>query len=288
MRHFLIYTNQNKDKNLVMTSRIKSYLQEKGQRVTVKMKEADWKNRTDGDCEEAGDIPLGVNCMIVLGGDGTVLQAARETKKLHIPIIGVNLGTLGYMTEIEPANLEEALDRLICGDYEQECRMMLNGKVIFPDGREEEGWALNDIVISRSGSLQIIKLNIYVNGQFLNDYSADGVIVTTATGSTGYNLSAGGPLVEPKAKLIMLTPICPHTLNQRSIILSPEDVIEIEIPKGKEGKMQTVEANFDGSHVISLCTGDRIRIVKSEKVTEFIQLNQVSFLEVLHKKMSES
>lgn len=288
MRHFLIYTNQNKDKNLVTTSRIKSYLQEKGQRVTVKMKEEDWKNRTDGDCEEAGDIPLGVDCMIVLGGDGTVLQAARETKKLHIPIIGVNLGTLGYMTEIEPANLEEALDRLICGDYEQECRMMLNGKVIFPDGREEEGWALNDIVISRSGSLQIIKLNIYVNGQFLNDYSADGVIVTTATGSTGYNLSAGGPLVEPKAKLIMLTPICPHTLNQRSIILSPEDVIEIEIPKGKEGKMQTVEANFDGSHVISLCTGDRIRIVKSEKVTEFIQLNQVSFLEVLHKKMSES
>ena len=225
--------------------------------------------------------------MIVLGGDGTVLQAARETKKLHIPIIGVNLGTLGYMTEIEPANLKESLDRLIAGDYEQESRMMLNGKAYLSDGRTEEGWALNDIVITRSGSLQIIQFNIYVNGQFLNDYKADGMIITTPTGSTGYNLSAGGPLVEPRAKLIVLTPICPHSLNQRSIILSPEDVIEIEIPQGREGRIQTVEASFDGTHVIPLETGDRIRIVQSEKITEFIQLNQVSFLEVLHKKMSD-
>lgn len=288
MKHFLIYTNRHKDKNLAATERIRSYLQQKGQRVTVLIREPEYKNRYEKDCEEAPDIPPGVDCMIVLGGDGTVLQAARETKKLLIPIIGVNLGTLGYMTEIEPGNLEEALERLIRGDYEQESRMMLNGKICFQDKREDEGWALNDIVISRSGSLQIIKFNIYVNGQFLNNYNADGMIVTTPTGSTGYNLSAGGPLVEPRAKLIMLTPICPHTLNQRSIILSPDDVIEIEIPKGRDGRMQTVEANFDGSHVIPLCTGDHIRIVKSEKITEFIQLNQVSFLEVLHKKMSEN
>ena len=133
----------------------------------------------------------------------------------------------------------------------------------------------------------MFKFNIYVNGQFLNDYNADGMIVTTPTGSTGYNLSAGGPLVEPRAKLIMLTPICPHTLNQRSIILSPEDVIEIEIPQGRDERVQTVEASFDGSHVVPLRTGDRLRIVKSEKMTEFIHLNQVSFLEVLHKKMAE-
>jgi len=173
------------------------------------------------------------------------------------------------------------------GEYEQENRMMLNGRVLFADGREEEGWALNDIVITRSGSLQIIKFNIYVNGQFLNNYNADGMIVTTPTGSTGYNLSAGGPLIEPRAKLIMLTPICPHSLNQRSIILSPEDVIEIEIPTGREEQPQMVEANFDGTHKISMCTGDRIRIVQSEKITEFLRLNQVSFMEVLHQKFSE-
>lgn len=287
MKHFLIYTNKHKDKDLQTTERIRRFLEEKGQRVTLKIKEADWKATPASEAEEARDIPLDIDCMIVLGGDGTVLEAARETKRLLVPIIGVNLGTVGYMTEIEPANMEEALDRLIKGDYKKERRMMLNGKVIRSDGTEEEGWALNDIVISRSGSLQIIKFNIYINGQFLHNYNADGMIVTTPTGSTGYNLSAGGPLVEPHAKLIMLTPICPHSLNQRSIILSPEDEIEIEIPMGREGKAQTVEANFDGSHKVALSTGDRIRIVQSEKITEFIQLNQVSFLEILNKKMRE-
>lgn len=289
MRHFLIYTNTHKDKNLANTRHIKEYLETKGQKVTVWADENRWqeKQKNAGRDDIPEGIPVDVDCMIVLGGDGTVLQAARETKRLHIPIIGVNLGTLGYMTEIEPEGLEESLDRLIAGDYQQESRMMLNGKAFLAEGRTEEGWALNDIVISRSGSLQIIKFIIYVNGQFLHDYDADGVIVTTPTGSTGYNLSAGGPLVEPKARLIMVTPICPHTLNQRSIILSPEDVIEIEIPQGREGRVQILEANFDGSHVIPLRTGDRIRIVKSEKSTEFIQLNRVSFLEVLHKKMAD-
>lgn len=288
MKHFLIYTNRHKDKELATTRRICDYLERRGQHVTVRAEGGDWKERICKDTDDIPkDIPANVDCMIVLGGDGTVLQAARETKKLHIPIIGVNLGTLGYMTEIEPANLEDALERLIAGDYEQESRMMLNGKAQLAEGGTQEGWALNDIVISRSGSLQIIHFNIYVNGQFLNDYKADGMIVTTPTGSTGYNLSAGGPLVEPKARLIVLTPICPHSLNQRSIILSPEDVIEIEIPQGREGRVQTVEASFDGTHVIPLRTGDRIRIVRSEKITEFIQLNQVSFLEVLHKKMTD-
>lgn len=273
MKHFLIYTNTHKDKNLATTRHIREYLETKGQRVTV------WAD------EES--VAENVDCMIVLGGDGTVLQAARETKHLRIPIIGVNLGTLGYMTEIETDGLEEALDRLMIGDYQQESRMMLNGKAFLSEGRTEEGWALNDIVISRKGSLQIIKFNIYVNGQFLHNYDADGVIITTPTGSTGYNLSAGGPLVEPKAKLIVVTPICPHTLNHRSIILSPEDVIEIEIPQGREGRIQTVEANFDGSHMIPLNTGDRVRIMKSEESTEFIQLNRVSFLEVLNKKMTD-
>lgn len=289
MKHFLIYTNTHKDKNLSTTGHIREYLETKGQRVTVWADESRWQKKHSADDREDelraafGDV----DCMVVLGGDGTMLQAARDARRLKIPIIGVNLGTLGYMTEIEPDGLEEALDRLIAGDYQQESRMMLKGTAFLPEGRTEEGWALNDIVISRSGSLQIIKYNIYVNGQFLHDYDADGVIVTTPTGSTGYNLSAGGPLVEPKAKLILVTPICPHTLNQRSIILSPEDVVDIEILPGREGRTQTVEANFDGSHIIPLQTGDRIRIVKSEKSTEFIQLNKVSFLEVLHKKMAD-
>lgn len=280
MKHFLIYTNHHKDAKGKMTGRIMDYLVSKGQKATLITGE-------NGLTLQEEDIPQDAYCMIVLGGDGTILQAARDTKKGHIPLIGVDLGTLGYLTEIEPAALEESLDKLIEGAFIIESRMMLNGHVYEEKAEVKEDWALNDIVISRSGSLQIIKLRVYVNGQFLNEYNADGVIVTTPTGSTGYNLSAGGPIVDPKAQLLMLTPICPHTLNARSIILSPEDEIEIEIPEGKEGQIQEVEANFDGTNVIPMRTGDRIRIVKSEKTTEIIQINRVSFLEVLHKKMSD-
>lgn len=289
MKHFLIYTNRYKDPNQATAKRVCGYLERNGQRTTVKAvgDEEKGKSRLDASEDVPEDIPPDADCIIVLGGDGTVLQAARDTKKLHIPIIGVNLGTLGYMTEIESENLEESLEKLIAGKYEQESRMMLNGRAYFQDGSFQEGWALNDIVISRSGSLQIIKFNIYVNGQFLNNYNADGMIVTTPTGSTGYNLSAGGPLVEPRAKLIVLTPICPHSLNQRSIILSPEDRIEIEIPEYRTDGVQTIEANFDGRHVIPLRTGDRLCIARSEKTTEFIKLDQVSFLSVLNKKMRE-
>ncbi len=280
MEHFVIYTNLHKDKNMTVTNRIREYLTAHGKRCLVIGKEL----RAESD---PFVLPEDADCMIVLGGDGTMLQAAWDVKISNIPMIGVNLGTLGYMTEIEPAELEEALDCLMEGRFSIESRMMLQGSVFCGD-RKEEDRALNDIVISRSGSLQIINFNILVNGQFLNSYDADGVIITTPTGSTGYNLSAGGPIVDPKARLIVITPICPHTLNQRSIILSPEDVIEIEIPEGREGCEQLVEVNFDGSHVIPVRTNDRIRIAKAEKTTEFIRLNQVSFLEVLHKKMSES
>ncbi len=275
MKHFLIYTNTYKDKDLKVTGRIREYLEDRGMRVTVKHTHS-----------EEFRFDESIDCMLVLGGDGTVLQAVREFKEHRVPLIGVNLGTLGYMTEIEAGNLEESLDRLIEGDYGQESRMMLEASAVFADGRTEEGWALNDIVINRTGSLKIISFNVYVNGQFLNSYQADGVIVTTPTGSTGYNLSAGGPIVEPAARLMMVTPICPHTLNQRSIILSPEDVIDIEIPEGKEGSIQKVEASFDAAHTIELKTGEHITVTSSKQSAEFIKLSKVSFLEVLHRKMS--
>ena len=164
--------------------------------------------------------------------------------------------------------------------------MMLAGQVKRQE-TTEENFALNDIVISRCGSLQVLTFHIYVNGQFLNSYSADGMIVATPTGSTGYNMSAGGPIVEPGARLLLMTPICPHTLNTRSIVLAPDDEIRIEIPEGKDGRLQTVEANYDGSHKARLKTGESIVIRRADKTTGILKLNTESFLTVLHKKMSE-
>lgn len=275
MKHFCIYTNKHKDKELAMTKRVRSFLEEKGMTCTVAM---------------AGEecIPKDADCILVLGGDGTMLQAARDRDCAKpIPLLGINLGTLGYLTEVEPENVETALAQLLAGDYTLESRMMLNGRVEKADGDCMTGWALNDIVISKAGSQRVLQFNLYVNDRLLNRYIADGMIVTTPTGSTGYNLSAGGPIVEPGARLLVLTPICPHTMNQRSIILAPEDKVVIEIPEGREGQCQMAAVNFDGQ-AAEIATGDRVEIMQSEKTTEFIKLSKAGFLEVLHKKMSDN
>ncbi len=282
MKQFYVIANKAKDPRGVYTKRITEYLEAHGGRGICVDGEALEEDAESGRCY-CGDE---AECALVLGGDGTLLRAARNMMNRDIPLLGINLGTLGYMAEVEIGAIEEALGKLLANDYTREERMMLAGNVYKQD-YEEENFALNDIVISRRGSLQILTLYIYVNGQFLNSFSADGMIVATPTGSTGYNMSAGGPVVEPSANLLLLTPICPHTLSTRSIVLAPEDEIRVEIPLGRNGRRQSVEANFDGSHKIGLQTGDSIVVRKAERTTGILKLNTESFLTVLHKKMSE-
>ncbi len=295
MDHFYIITNGHKDRDLKKTKEIEQYLEKHHKKCTIQVKE---KEKEHG-YTDAARIPADVDCILVLGGDGTLLQAARDIIQRDIPLLGINLGTLGYLAEIEEAGMEAAMDQLLEGRYEVEQRMMLAGRIvrggihkkrheekgIFEDEMEEAG-ALNDIAITRSGSLQIIRFRIYVNGKFLNEYQADGVIVATPTGSTGYNLSAGGPIVEPKAELIMITPVSPHTLSTRSIILAPEDKIEVEIGAGRGEAIQQVEVNFDGSHNVTLYTGDRVAIERAKTTTGIVKLKEASFLEILHRKLS--
>lgn len=280
MKHFYLITNEVKDPQGFYTERITAYLKRHGANVVCMENTADAVKVADTGLHEEAQ------CILVLGGDGTLLRAARNVMGIGIPLIGINLGTLGYLAEVDIGMIEPALDRLLTDRYTREERMMLEGQVTRQE-KTEENFALNDIVIARNGSLQILTFHIYVNGQFLNSFSADGIIVATPTGSTGYNMSAGGPIANPGAELILLTPICPHTLNTRSIVLASEDEIKIEIPQGKDGQQQTVEANFDGSHKKILQTGDSIVVRKAVKTTGILKLNTESFLTVLHKKMNE-
>lgn len=228
-----------------------------------------------------------VDAILVLGGDGTLLKAATDYADRDIPFLGINLGNLGFMTEVEISQMDSAVRALLDHTYTIEERMMLNGSIQLESGDTFFGHALNDIVLTRKGSLRILAFDIFVNGRFLNSYKADGMIVSTPTGSTGYNMSAGGPIIEPKAKMILLTPICPHTLNARSIVLSADDEIVIKITNGRNGEKQEMEVDFDGSVSGNLTTGDEIKITKSEKVTQFIRLSHVSFLEILNKKFND-
>lgn len=297
MKKILLITNKKKDHEGAYTERISLHLAAHGVESICVSDTASVAIAADGSSLEAalpkedvfGNalIRNDIDCALVLGGDGTLLKAARDMMEYGIPLLGVNLGTLGYLAEVEIGSIEKALGKLLYGEYIREERMMLDGTVYHKDSTEVHDFALNDIVIARCGALQMLKFEIYVNGRFLNGYSADGIIVATPTGSTGYNMSAGGPIVEPGASLIMLTPICPHTLNTRSIILSSEDEVIIDIPEGREGSEQTVEANFDGTNNVPLRTGDRIVIKKADKTTGILRLNTESFLEILHKKMAD-
>lgn len=282
MKRFYLIANEVKDPDGFYRQKITSYLETRNAEVGCADNSLPFSKR----CQSGMCGLEEPDCVLVLGGDGTLLRAARNMVDKDIPLLGINLGTLGYLAEVEIAAIEDALDKLLADQFTREERMMLAGQVM-REGKAEENFALNDIVISRCGSLQVLIFHIYVNGQFLNGYSADGMIVATPTGSTGYNMSAGGPIVEPGARLLLLTPICPHTLNTRSIVLAPDDEIRIEIPEGKDGQLQTVEASYDGSHKIRLQTGDNIVIRRADKTTGILKLNTESFLTVLHKKMSD-
>ena len=162
--------------------------------------------------------------------------------------------------------------------------MMERNGVTVGDGTVHH--ALNEVVIVRNSAFRVLNFNVYVDGHFLNNLDADGVIISTATGSTAYNMSAGGPLVEPKAHLMLLTPICPHTLNTRSVVLSAEDTIVIEVVRSTRNEKIQAEAVFDGGNSFSLQYGDRIEIRRSDEVTNLVKLSTRSFLSTLHKKLT--
>lgn len=281
MKNFYIYTNQTKDPQLALTNKIRIYLESKG--CSAKMLLHD-ETISGGEI----DVSDGGDCILVLGGDGTLLRAARETAEANIPLLGINLGTLGFLAEVEENDAFLCLDRLIADEYETEKRMLLDGEVIRGGKTVFGTHALNDIVVNRFGPLMVLPYEVIVNGQLLNRYQADGMIVATPTGSTGYNMSAGGPIVEPMAQLMVMTPICPHTLSARSIVLSADDVVEIVIGSGRNGQVSQAEVNFDGSMAFRLQAGDRICMRKSAQFIKLLRMRKVSFLETLHKKMSEN
>lgn len=287
MDKFYIITNRDKDQNLRFTEEIVQYLKEHGKKCQVQQAE----RRVEGEYHytDPALIPEDTQCILVLGGDGTLLQAARDVVHREIPMLGINLGTLGFLAEIDKTSIYTALDKLFADDYEIEERMMLTGTVWRGDKITGQDVALNDIVISRVGPpLRVIGFNNYVNDGYLNSYNADGIIIATPTGSTGYSLSCGGPIISPNAAMTVMTPIAPHTLNTRSIIFPEDDVITVELGEGRRQIQENGLASFDGDVEVPMATGDRIVIKKASVSVKILKLNHLSFVEVLRQKMSNN
>lgn len=278
MNNFYIITNYAKDENNKITKQITSCLESYGKKCILCEKNENEEIIPD-------TIPSDIDCALVIGGDGTFIQASRLLFGRDVPMLGINMGTLGYLTEVEVHNVEEAIAQLIHGDYTIEKRMMLYGSITRTNGEKTADVALNDIVLNRGGLMKIIHFDLLVNDQLLTSYQADGLIVSTPTGSTAYNLSAGGPIVAPTASLMVITPICSHALNSRSIVFSDDDEIVIQIGAKKAGQIEEAVINFDGADFIPLQTGDKVMIKKAWETAQIIKLSNIGFLETLREKM---
>ncbi|MGN0374316.1 MAG: NAD(+)/NADH kinase [Butyrivibrio sp.] len=283
MNRFYIIANAQKDTGFENTGRICEYIRNKGCYCEYQTFEGGGTGTYNS--ADINRVPKGTECVLVLGGDGTLIQAARDLGVVSIPVFGINIGNLGFLTEIDMERAFPAIDSLIKDEYFKDIRMILNGTVIRNGKEVYSGEALNDIVLNREGPLRVIHFDIYVNGEFLIRYRADGLIVATPTGSTAYNLSAGGPIVRPGTESIVMTPICPHMLNKSSVIFGKDDELEIRLAtRGiTDGKRAVT---FDGDHYFELVEGDRIIIKKSSRKATFIRTENHNFLQILRNKLS--
>lgn len=281
MKHFYMIVNPRRDQGLKLTKEIHHFILENGGICDYQI-----NREEEGMSFDESRIPKDTECILVVGGDGTLLRAARNMAERSIPLIGINTGHVGYLCELEEETAIQGIRMLLEGaDYLVERRMLLSGSLVGRDEIMKERVALNDIVIHRCGALQVMDLVVSVNGEYLNTYSADGIIIATPTGSTAYSMSAGGPIVDPKAELLVVTPISPHTLNAKSIVLGAEDEITIQVRARSGGQEEKAEVSFDGAPVGSLRAGEQIMVKKAQAYTRILKLSRLSFLEKLREKL---
>ena len=240
---------------------------------------------------EARDVTVvdsGADLVISLGGDGTVLRAARVAHEADAPLLAVNLGTVGYLTEVDAAAAGPALERILTGDYEIEDRMMLACAVEHSEG-EQQFVGLNEVLVERSSRYRLVRLDVRVSGERLATFNADGVIVATPTGSTAYALSAGGPIVSPRAECILVVPVSPHMIFSRAVVLSPGDVVDItvagDVSEDGGGRPQDASVVLDGTLGCSLADGDSVTVRRHERPLRLVRMAGPGFLERLRAKL---
>jgi len=217
--------------------------------------------------------------IIAIGGDGSMLHAARQGALAGTPLLGINRGRLGFLADVSPADLHEPLDRVLAGKFVSEERMLLRAEIIAGGKTQDCGLALNDVVVKRQGTGRMLEIHSYVNGSFVNTHGGDGFIVATPTGSTAYALSCGGPIVSPVLDAILLAPICPHTLSDRPIVIPGDSVTEVQVGDDR------AEISCDGEAVGSIDAGDTLRVAAAEQCAQLIHPTGYDYFEILRNKL---
>jgi NAD+ kinase len=274
-----IIANIDKEKSDEYTLQLRDWLVARGLKVYLEKHIARKAGAPEG--MERRHLASEVDLIVAFGGDGTILRLAHFIRGIEIPIVGINMGGFGYLTEVNLSEMYCSLERILAGNFEMEKRMMLDVAIKGRDAEIEEQAVLNDVVIGRGNLSRMVELEAFVNGEFLTTFKADGVIVSTPTGSTAYSLSAGGPIVYPKMACMVISPLCPHMLTNRPIILPADVVVTVKLLTKENGATVTL----DGQISYDLKTGDTVTICRSPYVTNLISSPLRDYWEILRKKL---
>ncbi len=234
----------------------------------------------DFQSKQVAEFSGSIDLTVVLGGDGTMLAIGRQLAGSNVPVVGINMGRLGYMTDIPIQDVATVLPKIIAGDYEADTRTLLDAVVLRNQKEINRALALNDVVVNRSGISGMVELAVSVNGSFMYNQRSDGLIVSTPTGSTAYALSAGGPILHPRVAGILLVPIAPHSLSNRPLVLPEEVMISIKVVEGHE-----VIVNFDMQSLTNLQSGDTIEVSQSKKTISLLHPRGHSDYKTLREKL---
>lgn len=264
---------------LEYASRVADDLRKRGYEICLDFGTAD-KMNDRGPCVSKADLGKRADLLITFGGDGTLLSVARSAPR-GVPVLGVNMGTLGFLTEVRVEEFPAVLESVLAGNYSSEERVTFDVEVEGQQRDKRTYRVLNDATINKSALARIIEMRVTVSGQFVSTFRADGLIVSTPTGSTAYNLSAGGPIVYPTMGAIIITPICPHMLSNRPIVLP--DTLDVEI--GIVTRNQEIFLTLDGQEGLPVSEGDRISVRKSKETVKVVQSPNKNYFDVLRSKL---
>ncbi len=276
-----IVPNYNKEPAMKLVNELAEFLLKKECKVVLTYKIAEMTGLNDLGVTKY-ELYSKSDFIIVLGGDGTLLDTGRKAAKFGTPLLGINMGTMGFLATADGSEAETAIEKVLNGEYKIEKRLMLESEIISDTDNPKQYIAVNDVCISRGVFTKITEYNIYVNEEYLATFRADGIIISTPTGSTAYNLSAGGPVLKPDISCMVITPICPHSLHSRSIVVSADDTVRIEASFGSNGD---IIMSMDGQTSVILNNGDIINVRKSANSINIIKTNTRSFYEILRKKL---
>ncbi|WP_303801234.1 NAD(+)/NADH kinase [Alicyclobacillus macrosporangiidus] len=274
MRTIAVFVNPDKPRAVEMKARLEELLCAAGLRTLCF---ETGHRHADADA----DALRGAELAFVLGGDGTLLGVARQLAPLGVPLLGINAGHLGFLSEAEPANLEDTVRRVAARDYALEERMMLEASLIRRGRTEQTLIGLNDVGIAKGSFARMVTVDVYVDDVFVDSYSGDGVIVSTPTGSTAYSLSCGGPILMPQLKVMLITPICPHTLVARPCVIDSRQRVRFVV----RATHRDVGMTMDGQVGVTLCPGDEVVVRESRARTVLVKLGKREFFDVLRSKL---